>query len=148
VPTIKKPSKKQRVLDFAAARGWTAIAESEWNLLREALPDVSPSVIRQSGIPVAAPWSGVRQHAFDELEQSLRDFSSVYESRPDLRVLCRQQVIEAKDRAKWLACSPKSSEDVRDRKTGMAEWMLLWLSDPALFPSWVSALRLNTPRSC
>jgi len=129
------------VLDFAAARGWVRVGESEWNEMRAALPDVSASVIQQAGLPVDAPWRGVCQHTFAELEDSLREFSAVYEARPDLRRLCREQVIAAKDRAKWVSVRESVDQETRERKAGMVEWMLVWLGDPALFPVWVRALR-------
>jgi hypothetical protein len=131
------------VLDLAAARGWLRIGESEWNALREALPDVSAGVIQQAGLLIDSPWSGICQHTFEELEQSLREFSAVYETRPDLRRLCREQVIAAKDRAKWLSRRNSTEEPTRRRKAAMAEWMLIWLGDPALFPAWVTALKLQ-----
>lgn len=136
-----RPGKKQAVLDFAAARGWQSLGEAEWNELRRALPDVSPAVIQQSGLAIEAPWRGVRQHTFEELESSLRDFSEVYAARPDLRRFCRDQVIAAKDRAKWLASREAAGEETRQRKAIMAEWMLIWLGDPAIFPAWLDALR-------
>ena len=147
LPVIKtkKPTKKQRVLAFAAARGWQRIGESEWNELRQALPDVSASVIQQAGLPVEAPWCGIRQHTFDELQDSLRRFSAVYEGREDLRRLCRDQVIAAKDRAKWLSKRAAVDEETRQRKVEMAEWMLVWLGDPSVFPTWVLALRARVP---
>ena len=64
-------TKKQRVLDFAAARGWTSIGEAEWNELKAALPDVSETTIRRAGIPndqlhdfraVLLDKEGVRRH--------------------------------------------------------------------------------------
>lgn len=132
-------TKKQRVLQFAASRQWEKIGESEWNELRAGLPDVSAAALQQAGLPVDAPWCGIRQHTSAELEESLCEFSRVYEERPDLRRLCREQVIAAKDRAKWL--SQRSADpEVRARKTEMVEWMLVWLGDPALFPVWVNAL--------
>jgi hypothetical protein len=137
----RKITKKQRVLDFAAARGWIGIGESEWTELRHALPNVSVSVIQQAGLPVDAPWCGVHQHTFEELEASLREFSAIYESRPDLRQFSRQQVIAAKDRAKFLASRNTVDAETRTRKAAMAEWMLIWLGDPALFPGWLSALK-------
>jgi hypothetical protein len=135
------------VLDFAAARGWTNIGESEWNTLRAELPDVSASVIQQAGLTIDPPWCGIRQHTFDELEHSLRQFGAVYAARPDLHQLCREQVIAAKDRAKWLSRKNNVDDEVRRRKATMAEWMLIWLGDPALFPSWVDALKLNALHS-
>ncbi len=137
----KKISKRRRVLDFAAARGWTRIGDSEWTELRAALPDVSESSIQQCGLPVDPPWCGVRQHTFDELEESLRAFSAVYEARPDLRDVCRKQVIAAKDRAKFLTARNSVDSETRARKAEMTEWMLVWLGDPAVFPVWVTALR-------
>lgn len=130
------------MLDFAAERGWTRIGESEWNELRQALPDLTAGVIQQAGLPIEAPWSGVHQHTFDELENSLREFSEIYESRPDLRQFSRQQVIAAKDRAKWLSVRQTLDDETRARKAAMAEWMLIWLGDPALFPAWLDALNV------
>jgi len=108
--------------------------------MRQALPDVSSSVIQQSGLQIDAPWCGIRQHTFAELEASLREFSVVYAARGDLRRFCRDQVIAAKDRAKWLSRQAGSNETCK-RKATMAEWMLVWLGDPALFPAWVTALK-------
>lgn len=136
-----RTTKKQRVLELATSRGWSQIGESEWTELRNALPDVSASVIQQAGLPVDAPWCGVHQHTFEELEKSLREFSAIYESRPDLREFTRQQVIAAKDRAKFLAARNTIDAETRVRKAAMAEWMLIWLGDPALFPDWLNALK-------
>lgn len=134
--TKRRLSKKQSVLDFAASRGWARIGEAEWGELRAALPDVSVGVIQSSGLEIDAPWCGIRQHTFEELEESLRTFSAVYAARLDLRSACRAQVIAAKDRAKWLSRS-------KPYKAEMAEWMLVWLGDPSVFPVWVDALRMK-----
>ena len=146
---MPRVTKKRRVLEFAAAHGWTRIGEAEWNELREALADVSVSVIQQAGLPVDAPWCGVRQHTFEELEESLLEFSAAYAARADLRRICRDQVIAAKDRAKWLSVRETVDKETRDRKAAMAEWMLVWLGDPAIFPAWVEALKAapNSVRS-
>ncbi len=138
---MPRATKKTRLLDFVARRGWQRIGESEWQCLRQELPDVSIGVIQQSGLSIDAPWCAVRQHTFEELEQSLREFSAVYEARHDLRRLCRDQVIAAKDRAKWLSRRAALDEETRQRKATMAEWMLIWLGDPSIFQSWVQALK-------
>lgn len=130
-------TKKQRVLDFAAARGWTSIGEAEWTELKAALPDISESTIRNAGLPLGQPWSGVAQHTLDELESSLRALSEVYGRRSDLRRYCRDQVIAAKDRARWAS----RREDKRRLKTEMVDWMLVWLDDPAMFPQWAELRR-------
>lgn len=140
----RKPTKKQRVLDFAAAREWVRIGEHEWNELRASFPDVSETVLRESGLTIDAPWCGVRQHTFHELEDSLREFSQVYESRGDLRRLCRDQVIAAKDRARIVSIRGKVDDETRQRKAEMVEWMLVWLGDPAVFPAWAELRRAHT----
>src|ERR1700691_5998375 len=108
-----RPTKKQRVLDFVAARACGKIGESEWSDLKAALPDISETTIRQSGVPLAPPWSGVAQHTIDDLDASLRQFSDVYASQPHLRRYCRDQVIAAKARARFASLSGKVDESKR-----------------------------------
>jgi hypothetical protein len=131
---VPRGSNKRFVLDFAKARGWGLIGEAEWKELRAALPDISEATIRRSGIAIAQPWRGVAQHTIEELEQSLRELSSIYGERPDLRRYCRDQVIAAKDRARYQA-------RIRPLKAEMVEWMLVWLGDPAMFPAWAGLRR-------
>jgi len=131
------------VRDLVAARGWDEIGEKEWREIRSALSDISESTVRASGIRIGAPWRGVAVHTIDELESSLRELSRVYETRPDLRRYCRDQVIAAKDRARWAASSPKVEESKRSMKAEMVEWMLIWLNDPAIFPTWVELRKLK-----
>jgi hypothetical protein len=52
---------------------------------------------------------------------------------------CRRQVIAAKDRAKFLAVTPRSTPERRSQKEEMAQWMLVWLENPEVFPAWVDA---------
>ena len=61
---------------------------------------------------------------------------------PDVEALI-DQVIAAKDRARWAAKSPKVEETKRRMKAEMVEWMLVWLGDPAVFPAWVQLRRQN-----
>ncbi|HKD05131.1 MAG TPA: hypothetical protein VKB79_04435 [Bryobacteraceae bacterium] len=122
---------------LAEAQGWERIGEAEWLVAASAIPGVSPSDIRKSGIPAEAPWSGVRHKDSEELETSLNELAAVYAARPDLRKFCRAEVIRAKDRAKHAS------------KAEMAEWMLVWLGDPAVFAQWVRLRRLRaTPDGC
>ena len=138
---MPRATKRAKVLEFAASRGWTGIGEAEWNELRQALPEISVATIREAGLPIDAPWCGIRQHTFEELSDSLRAFSAVYEARPDLQQFCREQVIAAKDHAKFVAIRSTVSPETRERKATMAEWMLVWLGDPSLFPVWAHARR-------
>ena len=137
----KRITKKQRVIDLAAERGWSVIGEQEWHELRAVLSDVSEVTIRSAGVPIRAPWKGVIVHSIDELETSLREFSEVYEHRPDLRRYCRDEVIAAKDRARWASLSSRVDEHKRELKAEMVEWMLVWLDDPAVFPIWAQLRR-------
>jgi hypothetical protein len=109
--------------------------------LRAALPDVSETTVRRSGLSIAQPWRGVAQHTIEELEESLRDLSAIYERRPDLRRYCRDQVIAAKDRARYLS-------RIRSVKAEMVEWMLVWLGDPAMFPAWAGLRTACISGSC
>lgn len=136
------PTNKQRILNHAAERGWTEIGEAEWSELIAALPGTSPSAIRACGIPIRAPWSGVQAHSIEDLDVSLRAFTGVYQARPDLRLYCREEVIAAKDRARFAARNPKVDANKRELKSEMVEWMLVWLDDPAVFPIWAQ-LRLD-----
>ena len=114
------------------------IGEAEWLELRSALPDISETTIRTAGFPIAQPWCGVRQHTLDELEMSLRELSEVYAKDPHLRRTCRDQVIAAKARARFLSRK-------NPLKNEMVEWMLVWLGDPALFPAWAALRRERIP---
>lgn len=138
---MARATKKQRVLDLAAKRGWKTVGEAEWRELRTALPDISETTMRSSGIRIAQPWRGVEQHTFEELESSLRELSEVYAARTDLRRYCRDQVIAAKARARFVSSSEKAEEGKRLLKKEMAEWMLVWLDDPAMFPAWAAMRR-------
>ena len=130
----KRLTKKKRVLDYAASRGWTMIGEAEWKELHTSLPDIADSTFRSAGFPIAQPWLGVVQHSLEELESSLTELARIYEIRSDLRRYCREQVIAAKDRARWLSRK-------RPLKAEMVEWMLVWLGDPALFGEWARLRR-------
>ena len=134
-------SVKQRLREWIAARQPAAITETVWRELQAHLAPVSDSylrdLLRATGLPFDQPWAGVRQHTFDELEQSLREMLEVYRAAAaagdrDRARYCRRQVIAAKDRAKFLAKK-------KPEKAEMAEWMLVWLENPEVFPAWVEA---------
>ena len=102
--------------------------------------------LRAADIRAEAPWSGIAQHSFDDLAASLCHMTEVFELRPHLRPLCRVEVIRAKDRARVISIAGKVDAATRQRKAEMVEWMLVWLSDPALFPTWVEVRqRLSSP---
>ena len=141
-------TKKQRLLDYVASRGWTRIGEAEWNNLRLALPDISERMLRisgnASGIAMDEPWRGVIQDSLDHLESSLCEMSEVYQTRPDLANRCRAVVITAKDHARLASRNQRLfNDEKRNLKAEMVEWMLVWLDDPAMFAVWAKLRRMN-----
>jgi hypothetical protein len=147
-PSRSSKSIKQRLAAYLAAAQPAAIDEAVWLDLVARLAPVSESylrdLLRATGLPFAQPYAGVRQHSFEELEQSLRELSTVYAAaletgdRQRARY-CRRQAIAAKDRARFLAASSRQPETKRAQKREMAEWMLVWLESPGVFPAWVEA---------
>jgi len=134
-------SVKQRLRDWLAAEQPPAITGAVWKDLLARFAPVSESYLRDllrvTGLPFDQPWAGIRQHTFEELEQSLIEMLRVYQEavsagdRAGARY-CRRQVIAAKDRAKFAAKK-------KPEKAEMAQWMLVWLENPEVFPAWVQA---------
>ena len=155
VPSTNK-SIKQQLREYLESEKPERLTEAHWGALRMRLGPVSESylrdLLRATGLPFDLPWAGVRQHTFEELEESLRAMLECYLAytaagdRERARY-CRRQVIAAKDRAKFLAQGTRSPEEKRAEKAEMAEWMLVWLENPEVFPAWVDARKkANQPR--
>jgi hypothetical protein len=144
----RSKSIKQELREYLEAEQPAAITAAVWHGLLERFAPVSESylrdLLRQTGLPFEQPYQGVRQHTFEELEQSLRDLLAAYSEaagagdRDRLRY-CRRQVIAAKDRAKFLAANLRTPPEKQAEKTEMAQWMLVWLENPEVFPAWVDA---------
>jgi hypothetical protein len=144
----RSKSIKQELRECLEAVQPAAITAAVWHGLLERFAPVSESylrdLLRQTGLPFEQPYQGVRQHTFEELEQSLRDLLAAYSEaagagdRDRLRY-CRRQVIAAKDRAKFLAANLRTPPEKQAEKTEMAQWMLVWLENPEVFPAWVDA---------
>jgi hypothetical protein len=101
-------------------------------------------LLRATELPFVQPYAGVEQHTLEQLETSLRGMLQVYTEamtagNRDRARYCRRQVIAAKDRAKFLALSPKSTPERQAVKQEMAQWMLVWLENPEVFPAWVES---------
>ena len=147
-------SVKQQLRDYLAANQPAAITEAVWQDLLRNLAPVSESylrdLLRATGLPFDQPYSGIRQHTFEELERSLLDVLEVYREalatgQRDRARYCRRQVIAAKDRAKFLAVTPRTTPEKRTQKEEMAQWMLVWLENPEVFPAWVDARKKVDP---
>jgi len=132
-------SKKARIRAWIEARRPAAVTGAVWaELLRELAP-ISESylreVLRETGLPFEQPWAGVRQKSLEELERSLVEIGAVYagaraSGHKELARYCRKVVIAAKDHARFASSR-------HPEKLEMVEWMLVWLGDPSIFPSWV-----------
>jgi hypothetical protein len=152
VPASANKSKKTRLREYLAERNLTAIAEREWRALATHLAPVSDSYLRRlladMGIPVEAPFGGVRQKTFDELERSLLELEEAYtrasETGDRARAQqCRNTVIQAKDHARLAARSPKTSPEKKAQKEEMVQWLLVWLENPGIFPAWVKLRKVK-----
>jgi hypothetical protein len=144
----RNKSVKQELREYLAGEQPSAITEAVWQDLLQRFAPVSESylrdLLRATGLPFDQPYAGVRQHTFEELEESLRALLEVYLTAQaagdrDRARTCRRQVIAAKDRAKFLAANPRTEEVMRVEKAEMAQWMLVWLENPEVFPAWVEA---------
>ena len=139
---------KQQLREYLAAHQPAAITEEVWSDLLLHLAPVSESylrdLLRDTSLPFDQPYSGIQQRTLEELEVSLRSMLQVYtdaltaNNRGRARY-CRRQVIAAKDRAKFLAVTPRGTPEKRTQKEEMARWMLVWLENPVVFPAWVEA---------
>jgi len=134
-----------RLREYLERRVPGEISEAEWADLRACLAPVSPGYLRRllraSGLPLAPLVEGVRQGSFEELERTLlalgREYAAAREAGArDRQEACRRLVIEAKDHARWAA---RRAADAAKKavKKEMADWMLVWLEDPSVFPTWV-----------
>jgi hypothetical protein len=144
----RSKSVKQQLREHLAAERPPAITEAVWKSLLQRFAPVSESYLREllraTALPFEQPYAGIRQHTFEELEQSLREMLQVYAEamaagdRERARY-CRRQVIGAKDRARFQARSPRAAPEKKAQKEEMAQWMLVWLENPEVFPAWVEA---------
>jgi hypothetical protein len=134
--------------EYLAAAQPAAITEAVWLELRANLAPVSEGylreLLRQTALPFDQPYAGIRQHTFEELEQSLCEMLLVYEEAQaagnrDRARYCRRQVIGAKDRARFLARDGRTAPEKKAQKEEMVQWMLVWLENPEVFPAWARA---------
>jgi hypothetical protein len=141
-------SVRQRLREYLAAENPPVVTEHVWTELIRRLAPVSESYLRElvraTGLPFDQPFAGIHQHTFDALEQSLCDMLKVYSeamaagNRERARY-CRRQVIGAKDRARFLAQNARTTPERKALKQEMVQWMLVWLENPDVFPTWVDA---------
>ena len=105
-------------------------------------------LVADAGIAVEAPFGGVRQKTFEELERSLLEMEEVYTRASDAgdrtrAQQCRNAVIQAKDHARLAARGAKTSPEKKAQKEEMIQWMLVWLENPGIFPAWVKLRKVK-----
>jgi hypothetical protein len=152
VPASANKSKKIRLRQYLAERNLSAIGEREWREVAAHLAPVSESYLQrllaEAGVAVEAPFGGVRQKSFEELEHSLLDMEEVYtragEAGDRARAqLCRNAVIQAKVHARLAARGARTSVEKKGQKEEMIQWMLVWLENPGIFPAWVKLRKMK-----
>jgi len=139
---------KRELREYLETARPPVITETVWRDLTARLAPVSESYLRellhQTGLPFDQPYAGIRQHTFEELEQSLAEMLAVYrdalsaDDRERARY-ARRQVIAAKDHAKFLAHNARTPEEKRTQKEEMLQWMMVWLENPEVCPPWLEA---------
>jgi len=139
-------TRKQALREFLAAGPITAIGEAEWQAALRTLAPISESYLREllrdTGLAFAQPYAGIRQKSFEHLEHDLREMLTIYEEAMragdrQRASYCRRQVIAAKDHARFVAHNPKTSPEKKAQKDEVAQWTLVWLENPEVFPAWV-----------
>ncbi len=148
---MPKTSKRQQLSEYLAAQNWTSVGAAEWQQLRVDFPEWKERSLRQlllqSGAEVQQPWAGVNAKSLEQLEASLTAMTEVYARDPALGKLCRNLVIAAKDQAKFISRNAKVGTEKREIKQEMVEWMLVWLGDPAMFPTWVGMRKAQSQKT-
>ncbi len=141
-----RATRKALVAAYLERTGAAAVGEREWNELLELAPERPlRTALREIGIPVEQPYAGIRQTNFDELERTLLEMLKAYRNGGgDMQRKCRGVVIQAKDHARLAS---RRSEARRALKEEMVEWMLVWLGDPEMFPSWAKLRRARLLQS-
>lgn len=142
----RKASRRARLEAWIERTRPASIGAAEWRLLETELGQVSGGylrkLLRETNLPLAPLVEGVRQDSFDDLERTLLALLAELEdarASGDLEkaAQCRQAVVTAKDHARWAARSTSATREKTAQKDEMAQWMLVWLENPSLFPQWL-----------
>jgi hypothetical protein len=143
----RKQSRLAEIRGYVEERGIRCLTEADFEALLVRFAPVSDralrKLLRETGMPLATVVEGVRQDDFDQLERTLVAFTTEYlavAGNRDRARHIRRIVITAKEHARFAAVRAKD-EAHRRMKLEMAEWILLWLENPAIFPQWVRLRR-------
>jgi hypothetical protein len=143
----KKQTKRALLSQHLAQTRPERLTEADFDLLRQRLAPVSEAylrnLVRSCGLPLDPVVEGVRQDSFQELERTLVALAREYQNATDAgdqgrAARCRGAVLTGKDHARLAARRPGASPESKAQKEEMASWMLIWLENPTLFPTWLA----------
>ena len=81
---LRSKNVKEQLREYLEAEHPPAISGEVWQNLLARLAPVSESYLREllraTGLPFDQPWAGIRQHTFEELEQSLAEMLAAYDA--------------------------------------------------------------------
>lgn len=115
------------------------VDEVLWRQFKSDFAPVSDSylrnILRDSKYPLAPVVEGVSTTRPDAAERVLRALSAEYlEGDLNRRKVCRDAVLEAKQKLKWKLGKSRPNEDHAE----IFLWVSTWLENPALFPEWLT----------
>ena len=139
----KGDSRKSVLAAYLARTQPARIGPQEWNQIKQALEPISDAYLRRllldSRIALDPFIEGVRQDSFENLERTLLQLQSAYESGDVARKRSyRDLVIRAKDHAKFAL-------EKKPEKQEMLLWMLTWLENPPAFHLWLGLRKRQGP---
>lgn len=135
--------KKERLKQWLADVKIDRIDLAARDRIRQALAPISPAYLRKlllaeaPGVALDPLVEGVRQDSLDDAERTLCALARAYEREPKL---ARRLVVEAKDHAR-LALPRDQTDEARARREEIIAWMVVWVHDPPVFPTWVRLRR-------
>jgi hypothetical protein len=146
---VPKPTKRAQFDALLGEKGWTAVGAGEWEQLRTLFAEGSlRDWLQEAGLPVEQPYRGVETKTLASLQDSLAAMTELYLRDAAFRKVCRSTVIAAKDRTRFASRNLKVDPKKRALKAEMVNWMLVWLDDPGMFPTWAAIRRQTfTPSS-
>lgn len=136
--TTKKQRLREQLSEYVERRPPGTMDTAEWESLLARLAPASErtlrSLLREMAVPMKPLVAGVDQSTFESLEASLLALLEAYNEGHGRA--CRRLVLQAKEHAGWTSLRAKE-EARRAEKREMAEWIRVWLENPAIFPAWV-----------
>ena len=133
--------KRKQLQEWLLAANVAKVDPATRDRIAQDLAPISSAHLRklllEAEVAVDPLVEGVRQDSLDEAQRTLTALSGLYAAFPKQT---RALVIQAKDHAR-LALSRMKDPASRAMREELIEWMIVWVNDPALFPTWVRLRR-------